>query len=188
MIFSTAPDWTDDPEVRLQMLTAIFQSNDNHEYRSRTREVAARFESYSFTTDGVQESTLAKGQIIEAMRGQVILPHWIDARYLGAAVLAGAVNIAIPTTDYNYKVGDYVVLWSNPWTCEAVLISGIADGLLTVDPLTQGWAANVRVMPGRVAWIPTQLKAGLPSGELRRFKVEFEIETVVTFGEDPNDA
>jgi hypothetical protein len=182
IVFGARINWREPHEVTLGFLTDVMEAEDGTEQRAQLRSIETRVESYTVSAYTPQEVALLNALLYRSQGDRVVVPGWPDGTVLTSAVLEGATTLPCVTANRGFTVGEYAVLWSSPFACEAVEITAVNANDLVVTPTDAAFASETWVLPGRV---------GKPVGALSHVRlapgatdlpVAFEMETVETFG------
>lgn len=167
-----------DPIIeRLAWLTDVLPHRDGSEQRRQVRLYPRRQLEY-----GVLPVTPLERQSLENFlrryhRETFLLPIWTDSQVLAVQADSGQDTVALPTTTYDYDAGEYVVLWRDYATCEAVQIESVAANALTLtENLTSTWPVGTVVLPARLARLAQSLKGTHIGQDVRPLKLQFDID------------
>jgi len=149
-------------------LTRIIASLADHEQRAALREVPRRSWSFDFVLVG-RDSRLSQALLHGWSAQPFGVPIWYEETRLTSAVSAGALSIPADTTLRDW--GDLAILWASPRQWEAVLISAVSAGSITlVAELLGDWPVATRLYPLRLARVEARQQVerrGLESALMR---------------------
>jgi hypothetical protein len=135
-------------------LTDIITGWDDTEQRVQLRAVPARQLRFTATMFDPRQAADVYARLYGVGMGIFSVPIWPDATPLTAVVNAGDTVINIDTTSRAFAVGGLVLLWSDQWTWESVVITGVSASYLTTAATTYTWQVAgtlaIPLMSGRL--------------------------------------
>lgn len=135
-------------------LTRILSSLSDNEQRAALRSIPRRSWRFEFVLIG-RDHRLAQALFHGWAAQPFGLPIWYEETRTTAAISAGGLSIPCDTTLRDWH--ELAILWASPHQWEAVLISSVSAGALTLgSELLAAWPANTRVYPMRLARIESR--------------------------------
>lgn len=175
-VFPFRPNWRRPLVERLEWLTDVLTARSGAEDRTAMRLHPRRSMEFEAL---VHTSAL---QRLDALLwayggGQYVLPIWTDPQQLASTLSSGASSIPCDTAGYDFAAGAYAVLWRNDAQYEAVEIDTVgASSLTLVGATAQTWPAGTRLLPGRLARLPDDVRAPRASAAVAQPMFTFELD------------
>lgn len=145
-----AADWSEEPETKRVWQTETSEALPGSETRQALRAVARRGLSFSFTAHSQEERSRFDARWDAAqVSGLACAPFFGRGSTLAADAAAGdsAVTVELPGA-WAWQAGDYVALVNSDTMFDAVKVTGVAAGVLTLEtPLDNDWPEGWTAWP-----------------------------------------
>lgn len=173
-VFSFRPDWAQGITEHLEWLTDVLTSKTAAEQRNSLR-LSARRSFEAQIAPLKNERTFLDLFIRRFSNQEFMVPLWHDRTTLGSGVAIGATSLTVDTTDREFVAGGMALLvGADPFSCEAVQVSAVASGALTLSvPTGLAWAAGTVIHPLRRTWLLEQPTASHQTGTLDTVPMQF---------------
>lgn len=174
--------------IRVSLIPAIYESEFEESWRFPTDTVftdngteqvvaltANPVQSFSlnFLLDA-EERQRMQALLMGAQAQLLALPLWHEDVLTTASVSVGATSVAVTsTTDADYRVGGYAVIWTSPTQYDVVQVSAVGTNLLSFasTPTVGSHLSGARVAPVRLGFITTEVP-------IRRYYVSLDSYTL----------
>ena len=181
VVFPFEPDWNEKVVERAQYLTQIIAGRSSKEQRIQMRKRPRPVHAFSvFTTDAAETAALTA--LLAGWQGRIFgVPIWPDMQPLAAALEAGALAVSVSTELRAFAAPGMAAIWRDSRTFEAINISAVAAGGLTLSsPTVQAWPADGRtfVVPLLLGRVPDSLDLSKLTADIAQAAVEFQCEVV----------
>ena len=160
---------------QIEFLTDIIESRDGTEKRTSARPEARQEFGMKYLIDQQDPEQYAAAQaLIVGMSGAPLgVGMWHQTRKVGADVAIGATTVTVDTTNLDFRVGSYAILWSDWNDTEIVSIDSLdATSITLVSPTEKAFTA------GEAYIVPMQLCVATDKPKMARYQnnvAEFEI-------------
>jgi hypothetical protein len=157
LVFSVAPDWEEGITETISFLTNVLIAYDDSEQRRSLRRLPRRGVKFRAKTLNARDAAGMESLIWGWQHQPFGVPFWADQQPLLEDLAAGSFVIAVNTVDRLFAAGGVAMIWTDEFTFEALTISAMDDGSITVSAPTQfDWKANpatlvVPIFLGRLA-------------------------------------
>ena len=161
----------------LSFLTEIHRSKNQTERRVSLRQDPRSLYSFRYGVEEGRERTRMENTLF-GRQGQAFgIPIYHEAALLSSAVAAGATTLPVDSTAFaDFRVNGFVVVYQDGDTFDVVQATAIAADSFTVDPpLTNAYAAGIRVAPLRLADTPALSSVVRHRRGLSFFDVQFRV-------------
>lgn len=183
MAIEILPTWTFEPNwagtytEALEWLTDVLTSPKGAEQRRSLRVYPRK--TIEFTSAIGNNDRKVFRQFLEAHSGRnFYLPQWHESYRLGAAVLAGATSILVPSADNGgIRVGDVLFIGGEKSRqFELAEVSALSSTTVTLaSPLENAWETFSKVHPVRKARLDDQPTLRKVSDSAMSFSINFRI-------------
>jgi hypothetical protein len=176
VLFSPAIDWESGASERIGYLTDVLQAYSDAEQRRALRQLARR--SMAFKASGLtaREAAAMESQIWGWQNQPYGVPWWPDVTPLLADAAAGSLTILCNTVDRQFAVGGICAIWKDAFTFEALAISGLTAGSVTLaNPTQLNWSAGpgVLVLPVFLGRLPKGISVDRLCSGIDEISVDF---------------
>lgn len=180
LVFGFPPNWANGLTERLEWLTDVMTMRNGTEQRVRLRTDPRRafeFEVWEHGADvGLVDLLLCTWQ-----SRVYAVPVWTDKSSLAAPVAAGAMVIAVATTDRDYHPEGLAIIGAGPRQTEAVEIAAVAPEAITLKRAAmQNWPAGAWIAPARLGRLPARQPVTRPTAALSLARLRFEIDDLAS--------
>jgi hypothetical protein len=176
VLFSPAIDWESGATERISYLTDVLQAYSDAEQRRALRQLARRSMAFKGSGLTAREAAAMEAQIWGWQNQPFGVPWWPDVTPLLADAAAGSLTIQCDTTDRQFAVGGICAIWKDPFTFEALAVSGLTAGSITLaNPTQLTWkaGATVLVMPVFLGRLQKRVSIDRLCSGIDRIDVEF---------------
>jgi hypothetical protein len=116
--------------------------------------------------------------LMDAMPRLLGFPVWHEDIRTTALVSVGATSASVSaTTDVDFRVGGFALLWSSPTAFDVVQLSSVTTNSLgfSSTPTTGSYSANTRVVPLRLGYIVGDVSNARSLVNLDRYSMQFRV-------------
>lgn len=162
---------------RWQFLTDVLESQSGVEQVLSLIEYPLQSFEFQFVLDGTDRQRF-ENLLFGAQSQLLAIPLWHEDVFTTAAASLSATSISVSsTTDADFRVGGYAIVFTSPTSYDIVLLSAVATGTLTfaTTPLLAGYAAGTRVAPIRLGYIIGNPQTARPPKNVKRFRLVFRV-------------
>lgn len=176
-IFSFDHNWTEPVIERLTWLTDVMRHRDSSEQRRQPRQNPRRQLEYAILPVSSSERQRLDNLIWAKQKGAMLLPIWTDAQVLQSAAASGQPVVTVPTTTYDYDADQYLILWSDFETYEAVQIGSLTSSTVTLsENLVATWPAGTIACPARLARMSQSVQGQQYRHGVRPYRFQFDLD------------
>lgn len=169
-----APDWSSPLVETLEWTTDVQQAADGGQIRVVCREAPRRQWEFD-TLAGGRERQLVEAALYDWRARTWALPIWPDQTVLAAPLAAGAISIALDTTNLDFVAGGLVMLYQDAFTFELVEVDQVqAAALVLARATVNAWPIGTRIYPCRTARLTDTPQLRRLSSTVARTTVRFE--------------
>lgn len=159
---------------RIEWLTEVLPSRNGKEQRQQVRGAPRRTYEFQITAGEDARRARIENFLIAHHAKALQVPVWPDSDQVGP-LSAGATVVSFDTAGKDYVVGGKAVI-SDGLTAEAVTISGVASGSITVSALVADWPALSYIAPACSAYLTDSITTSNPWTPVLSGTVRFESE------------
>lgn len=171
-------------ELETSYLTEVIRSDNGTEQRAMYREIPSRKLRFTARTVELYRTGWLDALTYGAQGEELTVPYWPHASALTATATAGAlVVLSLDTTDRDYQVNGYLVLWASERHAEECQIVAVGGSSVTVVTLAESWPTGTIVLPAFRGTFSGTLESGKLSGIAAETQMEF---LLTTDPDDPN--
>ena len=176
VVFGFEPDWRQRIRERLLWLTDVLKSRNGTEQRIRLRTHPRREFEFTYLVQNHQVRTL--DPILWGRQARIFaIPVWTDTQRLGADINSAEVTIPINTDNLDYHVDGLGILIQDFETFETFEIQSLTSNELTLkNPLSNGWGADTRIMPARLARLSQSTQVRRANSRVSTGRALFRVE------------
>ena len=116
--------------------------------------------------------------LMDAQSRLLAFPVWHEDIFSTATASIGATSVAVSaTTDVDYRVGGYAILWSSATAYDVVQLTSVSTNSLgfTSTPLTGSYSSGTRVAPLRLGYIVSDVPSSRALVNLDQYTVQFRV-------------
>lgn len=176
-VFSFDHNWTEPVIERLTWLTDVLQHRDASEQRRQPRRHSRRQLEYAALPVTQIERQRLDNFIWSKHKGAMLLPIWTDAQVLQSTAASGQPVVSISTPTYDYDAGQYLILWRDFETYEAVQIQSLISSAVTLsENLVATWTPGTIVCPARLARMSQSVQGQQHAHGVRPYRFQFDID------------
>lgn len=174
-LWTLTPNWQYPVVERLSWLSSVLVSQSAAEQRFALRWSPRRsFEAF-FSVDGRKRTLLDVG-LSAAGAAEWYVPLWHDGDLSGVSISNGATSLAVNTTNREFRVGSFVMLWIDEFNAEVHEVTSIGSGTIGIDPATsRQWPAETRVFPCAKARIGDYPEFARKTGTVAEGAIRFDL-------------
>jgi hypothetical protein len=176
VVFSIAPEWSEGMEETLEYLTDVLRKYSDNEQRRALRQLPRRAMRYRALTLNARDAAGMESLVWGWQSQPYAVPWWPDAQPLTADIAAGSLSIPVSTTDRQFAAGGLLAIWTDEFTFEALSISAVSSGSVTVTSPTQfAWkgGAQTRVIPLFLCRLPAAVDISRHSSDIDQMDLSF---------------
>ena len=170
------------PEIEVQesleWLTDIIKPNDGigSEQRFIVRKIPRQAFSYSIKLQTAQEQARFDAAIFGWHKRYFGLPIWTEKVRHITTITAGAATITVDTTNADFRDASYAVIWKSLTEYEAVKITTVAAGSLTLDlPVVATYTGVKYIIPCRITQVKGNIERTNDEVAFSRVQVNFAV-------------
>lgn len=160
----------------LEFFTDILRTRSGKEQRRALRKTPRVTFDYQILTDEA-DRRLLENLIFDGQDRAFGVPHWFQATALTSPVAADDTTInVISTADSDYRAGGLAVVWTDPFTFEALQIASFDGTSVTFEsPFTTTFPLGSRVMPVSSAFMRSTTEQERYRNNLQRNRFQFQL-------------
>ena len=176
-IFSFDHNWKEPIVERLTWLTNVLTHRDNSEQRRQPRTYPRRQMEYAVLPETIIERQRLDNFIWSKQKGAMLLPIWTDASVLTVQADSGQPDVTVSTAFYDYDEGEYLILWRDFETYEAVQIDSLTSSVVMLaENLAATWPVGTIVAPARLARMSQSVQGQQYAHDIRPYRFQFDID------------
>jgi hypothetical protein len=161
----------------MAFLTDVIEAWNETEQRIQIRARPRRALEYSIVSTSPRVAAYAFNLLKGRQALTVGVPFWQYANRLTSAAGIGAASLLVSTQDVPWAAGDSILIWSDPWTAEVVVLSSAVSGQLNLTGVTTlAWPVGTWVMPIGDGRFAPEAQISLPSLETGQARFRFQLE------------
>lgn len=175
ILFTFAPDWSEEVTERYEYLTQINESDDGYEDRYRLRVNPRRSIEYRMLIQQREKRWLER--YMWSWKGRAFsVPIWTDCSVTTAEVGPGLSNIPVVTTEYtSFRVGGVAILLDGFASSEAVEILNVnPTSIDTVRPTLALWPEGTKIYPALTGRMKEDAGITMPTADVDFGRIRFE--------------
>jgi hypothetical protein len=167
-------------------LTNVMTFESGQEQRVQLRAVALESIEYSILCspdsrrpgESSRAQAFLEGLLYAHQPDVVAVPMWQFGVRLTANVSIGATSIPAVTDSIPFREGDYVLVWSDPFTWELLTIDTISPtAITTTDTTTKAWVSGkTLVLPVRLARLQDRITVTRRGRAISQARLRFSVE------------
>jgi len=160
----------------LEFLTDVITTRSGKEQRRALRKNPRVVYEYQIKTDEA-DRRLLENVIFNGQDRAFGVPIWFEATSLEAAITATDTVITVGSTaNADYRAGGLAVVWTDPFTFEALQIDSFDATTITfTSPFQTSIAAGARVMPVQAALMDRSVRQERSINNLQNNRLKFRV-------------
>lgn len=175
-LFPFNPNWARPIRERLEWLTDLVTSKDDHEERTPLRSFPRRMMEFDIQVRG-QPTQLLDALLWGYQSKRFVVPVWRDGQVLQGSLLSGSNVIPCFTDTYDFRAGGQAVLWGNWSQYEVVTLNTVGASSITLaSPTLMTWPAGTRLYPVQNGRIPGDVEVLRPVDTVAQGTLQFDLE------------
>lgn len=171
------PQWENDMQERWSFLTDVITSVSGKEQRLSLRRNPRQELQVTYLLDAEERQRMV-ATLFGWQTKLFAVPMWhLENRSTAAASVSATTLQVADTTGFDFRAGGLAVIYESPTKFDVLVLSAVATNLLTFtdSPLLNSYSSNARVLPVRLAYITSSVRAQRAATKLEAFQVSFVV-------------
>ncbi len=160
----------------LQWFTNIIKARDGSEQRRSVRSIPRQGFNFEVPLQTEKEQSRFEALMHGWAKRAFGLPIWKECTIHAGTITAGDLSITVDTTNADYRDDSYALIISSIDSFEAIKISTVASGSLTLETAVVGnYTGNKLIMPLRISQVTGMVEMTNPISTSAVFQIAFAV-------------